>query len=255
MASAPKKTRFSAYDPDADGKAAQAVMLHKRACTVAQSAGMSSEEYAATHPVTYHTVAGNHRLLAKACAENPAAVNEIFQPAPYDGSDGYDLPSFKRFNREYSPLHFAVMFDDLKSVEILIAAGANPSLFSGGVTPTGIAAYASKVDILNFLAKKGADILLLLTAEQEPAHAGSTLLHRVMGREIPKKARIVRILAEHYDDPLILTAAGLSPLDCANPGDEGHRTLSEVVAERARAALDKSTKRTPSRKRTKPGSV
>lgn len=150
----------------------------------------------------------------------------------------------------YTPLHFCASADLFEETSILMRFGASANDFRAGVTAIGLCAYVGSARTLCEMIAHGADATLYLIAEHAPAQYyahGSTLLHRVMARDIRfNKSAIIRILADCercYPDLNAKTIEGQTPMDWA-AGDtraDSIDALCTSIARREAFALHETT--------------
>lgn len=146
-----------------------------------------------------------------------------------------------RGETHYAPMHLAALNDSAEAVDLLMKAGGNPKLFLAGVTPSGLAAYIGAAKALRAIAENGGDVVLELLPEHAPEAAGSTLLHRVMTREIANKKAILKVLADsgqYPPDLLPKDAKGRTPLDEIPPEDPARGWLLGLAAKAEKRRLE-----------------
>lgn len=185
------------------------------------------EELRRENPAFAAALEGDLEALGKALAGRGAKARAI-RPLFRERKGESDDEARQRGEIRYAPLHIACLNDSAEAVDLLMAAGASAGQFVGGVTPSGIAAYTGKARALEAIARNGGDLRLELRPEHSEANAGSTLLHRVLGRKIRNRERIVELLigSGQYPDPLPRDAQGRSPLtEAEDTGDGAIRWL------------------------------
>lgn len=180
--------------------------------------------------------------LRAACEQAHAC--EIEHSLTYIAGPGRQLTN--RQLVRMTPLQICALLDLWREAGVLMAFGANPNLFNAEVTAIGMAAYSGSARTLCQMIAFGANATLYLLPEHAPgapeAH-GSTLLHRVAGRQIHRNhGAVSRILADCercYPDPLPSTLNGRTPLDWAAEAqcEEARSQIAQSAAERERRAL------------------
>ena len=139
---------------------------------------------------------------------------------------------------------FIIQDYPISYIQWLLRAGFYPNLYDGRVTAMGVAAYTGKHEILDLLRRWGGDVDLKLKAEHAEGNkdfSNSTLLFRVMGRQIQmdKKIATVRLLAKYTTIPIEPTESGKTVLDF--PANECVAAIRDELAQRERAELAKTT--------------
>lgn len=177
-------------------------------CKKTQTEG-ERESFLANNSIFLSLFDDNEKALSNAIQRDPEGVNR-----PIHGDIKASL--------NYTPLHLACYQNNERAVRALMAAGGNAALFSGGVTPMGLAVYVGADAAVRVMIEHGADARLELLPEHAMGSGGSTVLHRALERpaylgrfEVVKSL----ILSGQYPDPLPRTELGITPLDNATDGD------------------------------------
>lgn len=161
---------------------------------------------------------------------------------------------------QFTPLQFCARFDLWREARLLLAHGANPSLFNAEVTATGMAAYCGSARVFAEIFAFGCDLRLYLKPEHAPGSssaAGSTLLHRIANRSIDSAAQLAcaRVMARDessYPDLMSQTLTGQTVLDWADSdGNDAFKTIVlQAIAEREALALKPATPKAKTQKRS-----
>lgn len=171
-----------------------------------------------------------------------------------------DTSSYFSQTSQFTPLQFCARFDLWREARLLLAHGANPSLFNAEVTATGMAAYCGSARVFAELFAFGCDLRLYLKPEHAPGSssaAGSTLLHRIANRSINSAAQLAcaRVMARDessYPDLMSPTLTGQTVLDWADTdGNDAFKTIIlQAIASREAQALKPATPKATSQKRS-----